>query len=97
MVDNIQFNKISPLLSSTEQVIRVDRRPRDSQNPPFNGNQQDKKKKKKKKHPEQGATRSEVTSAKQPSRQSGLAAAHQPDKETNLEDGLGKRIIDIRV
>ena len=97
MVDNIHFNKISPLLASTEKVKRVDRRPRDSQNPPFKGNQQDKQKKKKKKHPEHGATRSEVTSAKQPSRQSRPAAAHPPDKETNPANGPGKRIIDIRV
>ena len=96
MVDNIHFNKVSPLLSSTEKVKRVDQRPRDGQNLPFKGNQQDKQKKKKK-HPEHGAIRSEVTSAKQPLRQSELAAAPHLDKETNSVAGLGKRIIDIRV
>ena len=97
MVDNIHFNKIAPLLSSPEQVKRVENRPRDGQNPPFKGNQHDKQKKKKKKHPAHGAIPAEVTSAKQPMRQSGLAAAHQPDKETNPAAGPGKRIIDIRV
>ena len=97
MVDNIHFNKISPLLSSTEQVKRVDRQPRDGQKPPLKGNRQDKQKKKRKKHPKHGATRLEITSAKRLSRQSGLVAEPQPNKETNPAADPDKRIIDIRV
>ena len=97
MVDNIHFNKVSPLLSSTEQVKRVERQPRDGQNPPFKGNRQDKQKKKKKKSPEQGATRAEATSARRTSRQSGRTDEPQLDKETRPAADPGKRIIDIRV
>ena len=49
MVDNINLNKTTPLLSSAERVKRVDRRQRDQQKPPFKDALEDEKKKKKKK------------------------------------------------
>lgn len=97
MVDNIQFNKISPLLPSTERIKAVDRRPRNGQQPPFRGSPQGQQKKKKKKHPKHGVRPSEITLATEASPSQGLAATHLPDEETNPPTPRGKRIIDIRV
>ena len=97
MVDNIHLNKISPLLSSTERVKRVDRRPRDGQQPPFKGDPQAKQKKKKKKHQGRSTRLSKITSAKDISQLPGNAASRLSEEETNSPASRGKRIIDIRV
>ena len=97
MVDNIHLNKISHLLSSTERVKRVDRRPRDRQQPPDKGNPQEKQKKKNKNHPGSSAGRSEATPAMDLSPSPGHSATHLPEEETSPPGGRGKRIIDIRI
>ena len=63
MVDNINLNKITPLLSSAERIKRVDRKSRNSQQSPFKGAQQGKQKKKKKKKQRPGETPSVVTAS----------------------------------
>jgi hypothetical protein len=97
MVDNIQFNKISPLLSSAERVKRVDRRLRDGQQAPFNDDPQGKQKKKKKKHPGHGAALTETSPSVDISPHPGRAVTHRPEEETSPSAGRGKRIIDIHV
>ena len=97
MVDNINLNKISPLLSSTERIKRVDRRPRNNQQSPFNGAQQGKQKKKKKKKRGEDETPSEATSSRDNPRNTGLEATHHQEKETDSQSGQNKKIIDIRV
>ena len=96
MVDNINLNKISPLLSSTERIKGVDRKSRNSQQSPFKGAQQGKQKKKKKK--KQGGldeTSPEVTVPRD-----GLRSPEQTMKrhsETRSTADQNRKIIDIRV
>ena len=97
-MDNIKLNQISPLLSSTEKIKAVDRRPRHSQQPPFKSAQQDKqkKKKKKKKHGEDGAL-SEVIDPMDSPHFAKQAVKSPPEKKTDAKAGQRKRIIDIRI
>ncbi|MGB5750102.1 MAG: hypothetical protein WBM69_24215 [Desulfobacterales bacterium] len=97
MVDNINLNKISPLLSSTERVKSVDRRQRNDQQPPFKGALQDKQKRKKKKKKGRDGTLSESTSVKDRPHPSARAAERHQKKETESPPDQSKKIIDIRV
>jgi hypothetical protein len=97
MVDNINFNKISPLLSSTERIKRVDRKSRNSQQSPFKRAQQDKQKKKKKKKQDQDEIPSEVTASVDSPRYARHSAADQQGKKMGSKTGRSKKIIDIRV
>ena len=97
MVDNINLNKITPLLSSAERIKRVDRKSRNSQQSPFNGAQQGKQKKKKKKKKGEDGILSEPASSKDIPRNARPAVTDHPEKETNPKAGQSKRIIDIRV
>ena len=97
MVDNINLNKTSPLLSSTERIKRVDRKSRNSQQSPFNGAQQGKQKKKKKKKQGQDEIQSEATSSKDGPRYARLAVTDRHEKETDSKASQHKKIIDIRV
>ncbi len=98
MVDNINLNEISPLLSSTERVKNVDRRQRKNQQPPFRGVLQDKQKKKKKKKKEGGEGHSSetLTSRDYPHHRAGAAKGPQK-KKTESRTGSNRKIIDIRV
>ena len=97
MVDNVHLNKISPLLSSTERIKRVDRRPRDDEQAPFKEGPRGKRKKKKKKHPGRSASPSEITPARDGALPRGLEVKHPGKEETKPPARRGKRIIDIRV
>ena len=98
MVDNIHFDKISPLLSSTERIKRVDRRPRDDEQAPLKGNPQGKKKKKKKKkHPGRGASPSEITLSKVVPLPPGLEVKNSGKEQKRSSAKRRNRIIDIRV
>ena len=97
MVDNINLNKITPLLSSAERVKRVDRKQRDDQKPPFKSalnNEQKKKKKKKKRETEIPAdTRNTGDSSPRRAR-----AVKEDKKRRNSEKpDRDRKIIDIRV
>lgn len=96
MVDKINLNNISPLLSSTERVKSVDRRQRRNQQPPFKGVLQDKQKKKKKKEGEDGHSSETLTSRDNPHHRAGAAKGPQK-KKTESQTGLNRKIIDIRV
>ena len=99
MVDNINMNKITPLLSSAERVKRVDRKNRDDQKPPFKGALKDGQKKKKKKKKKKGE--SEIPAV---TRNSGDSSPRRTrdlkddqKRENSLEPDKEKKIIDIRV
>ena len=97
MVDNIDLNKTTPLLSSTERVKRVDRKRRDDQKPPFNTALKDEKKKKKKKKKRESEIPAETRNAgDSPPRR---ARAEKEDKKqgNKLKPDKDKKIIDIRV
>ena len=96
-MDNLNLNKISPLLSSTERIKRVDRRQRNRQQLPFKGTLQDKKKKKKKKKEGQDGTLPEVISSRDNPRHPEQAVTLHQEKETESKSGQSKKIIDIRV
>ncbi len=96
-MDNLNLNKISPLLSSAERIKRVDRRQRSSQQPPFKGPLQDKQKKKKKKKEGQDGTLPEAISSRDSPRHPEHAVARHPEKGTESKAGQSKKIIDIRV
>jgi hypothetical protein len=97
MVDNINLNEISPLLSSTERVKSVDRRQRKNQQPPFKGVLQGKQKKKKKK--KEGGDRGPSESfASKSSRHHRAGAVRRPqNKKVDSQTDQKKKIIDIRV
>ena len=97
MVDNINLNEISPLLSSTERVKNVDRRQRKNQQPPFKGVLQGKQKKKKKK--KEGGDRglSENLASKGSPQHHAGAVPRPQNKKTDLQTDQNKKIIDIRV
>ena len=98
MVDNINLNKISPLLSSAERVKRVDRKHRDDQKPPFKGALKDEQKKKKKKKKKSGTEiLSETRNNKESSPRRARAEKKDPKRENSMESDRGKKIIDIRV
>ena len=97
MVDHINFNKISPLLSSAERVKSVDHRQRNNQQPPFNGALKGKQKKKKKKKEGEDGSLSEATSSKDRQRYARLEVTDHQEKETDSQASQGKKIIDIRV
>jgi len=97
MVDNINLNKVSPLLSSAERVKSVDRRQRNNQQPPFDGARKGKHKKKKKKKEGEDGSLSEATSSKGRPRYARLEETDHPEKETDSQASQGKKIIDIRV
>lgn len=97
MVDNINLNKISPLLSSTERIKRVDRKSDNRQQPPFKGAQQGKQKKKKKKKEGEDGILSEPGSSKDSPRYDRLAVTDHQEKETDPQASQSKKIIDIRV
>ena len=97
MVDNINLNKISPLLSSAERVKSVDRRQHNNQQPPFNGARKGKHKKKKKKKESEDGSLSEATSSKGSPRYARLEETDHPEKKTDSQASQGKKIIDIRV
>ncbi len=95
-MDNLNLNKISPLLSSAERIKRVDRRQRNSQKPPFKGPLQDKQKKKKKKEG-QDRTLPEAISSRDSPRNPEHAVTRHQEKGTESKAGQSKKIIDIRV
>jgi len=97
MVDNINLNKISPLLSSTERVKSVDRRQRKDQQTPFKGALQDKQKRKKKKKEGHDGTLSESISFKDRPHHSAPAVKRHQKKETKSRPDRSKKKIDIRV
>ncbi len=99
MVDNINMNKITPLLSSAERVKRVDRKNRDDQKPPFKGalKEEQKKKKKKKKKKDETEIPSETRNARASSRRRARAVKGDQKRENSLEPVKDKKIIDIRV
>ena len=97
MVDNINLNKISPLLSSTERVQNVDRRQRKNQQPPFKNVLQSKQKKKKKKKEGEDGSLSKATASKGRPRYTRLEETDHPEKESDSQASQGKKIIDIRV
>ena len=97
MVDNLNLNKISPLLSSTERIKRVNRRQRNSQQLPFKGTLQGKQKKKKKKKEGKDGTLPEVISSRDSPRLPEQAGTRHQEKETESKAGQSKKIIDIRV
>jgi len=97
MVDNIDLNRVSPLLSSTERVKRVDRKQSDSKQPPFEGDLKDEqKKKKKKKKKEDGAGEKTVsTQGSSPPPAPEAKGGRKVKKKSDPEQV--KKIIDIRV
>jgi hypothetical protein len=97
MVDNIHFNKISPLLSSTERIKRVDRRPRDDEQAAFKDAPRGKQKKKRKKYSGCRASPSEITAARDGSLPRGPETQQPGKEETDPPGNRGNRIIDIRV
>jgi hypothetical protein len=96
-VDNLNLNKISPLLSSAERVKRVDRRQRNSQQLPFKGPLQGKQKKKKKKKEGPDGTLSEAISSRDSPRHPEHAVPRHQEKGTESKAGQSNKIIDIRV
>ncbi len=97
MVDNINLNKISPLLSSTERVKSVDRRQRHRQQTPFDSALPNKKKKKKKKKEgEEGIRSDAIDSTDSPQHPARAITGHQ-QKESESPAVQTKKIIDIRV
>jgi len=97
MVDNIKLNKILPLLSSTERVKQVDRRQRNSQQPPFNDTPKGKKKKKKKKKDGENVKISEAVLTEDSARLPSPTGEKRSAKDKKSREGRPKRIIDIRV
>ena len=99
MVDNININRSSPLLSSAERVKPVDRRQRDRQQPPFKGAQEkeQKKKKKKKKKQNENKSPSEALYARDGASRHARATAENQEQENKMEPEQKKKIIDIRV
>ena len=97
MVDNINLNKISPLLSSTERIKSVNRRQRNDQQPLFKGALKGKQKRKKKKKEGQDGTLPESISVKDRTQQSARAVERHQKKETESQPDQSKKIIDIRV
>jgi hypothetical protein len=95
MVDNINLNKISPLLSSTERIKGVDPKSRHSQQSPFKGAQQGNQKKKKKKKQGRDETSPEVTAPRDGWR--GPEQTMKRDSETRSAADQNRKIIDIRV
>lgn len=97
MVDNINFNRISPLLSSAEHVKQVDRKQRDHQQPPFKSDSKDKNKKKKKKKKGQDRARSESISPREGRELPARAVKGRQKQKKESEPQQTKKIIDIRV
>lgn len=97
MVDNINLNQTSPLLSSTERIKSVDRKSRNSQQSPFKGAQQGKQKKKKKKKQGQDEIPSEATASRDSPRYARDRVADHPEKKLVSKAVRRKKIIDIRV
>ncbi len=97
MVDNINLNKISPLLSSAERIKGVDRKSRHSQQSPFNGAQQGKQKKKKKKKQAPDEIPSEVPAARDGRWNPEQTMISHSETKTKATAGRSKKIIDIRV
>jgi hypothetical protein len=97
MVDNINLNKISPLLSSAERIKGVDRKSRNSQQSPFKGAQQDKQKKKKKKKHRPDENPSGVTASSNGHWNSEQAIRSHSETKTKSTAGRSQKIIDIRV
>jgi hypothetical protein len=95
MVDNINPNKLSPLLSATERIKRVDRQSRHSQQSPFKGAQQDKQKKKKKKKRGLDETALEVTAPRDVLRSPEQTIKRHSVTKSTVEQN--RKIIDIRV
>ena len=97
MVDNIDLNRVSPLLSSTERVKRVDRKQRDSQQPPYTDALKDEqKKKKKKKKKEDGAGEKPVSTRDSLPPLAPEAKGDRKVKKKSDPEQV-KKIIDIRV
>jgi hypothetical protein len=97
MVDNINLNKISPLLSSTERIKSVNRKQRSDQQPPFKGALKGKQKRKKKKKEGQDETLSENISVRDRPHNSARAVERHQKKKTESQPDQAKKIIDIRV
>ena len=97
MVDNINLNKISPLLSSTERIKGVDRKSRNSQQSPFKGAQQGKQKKKKKKKHRPDENPPGVTAPPDGRLNSEQAIRRHSETKTKSTAGQSQKIIDIRV
>lgn len=97
MVDNINLNKISPLLSSTERIKGVDRKSRNSQQPPFKGAQQGKQKKKKKKKHRPDENPPVVISPSDGRWNSEQAIRRHSETKIKSTAGQSQKIIDIRV
>ena len=97
MVDNINLNRISPLLSTTERLNRVDRKQRDSRQPPFKGALKDEQKKKKKKKKKGDSAGEETISTQDSSPQPAPEAKGGHKIKKKSDPGRVKKIIDIRV
>jgi hypothetical protein len=97
MVDNINLNRISPLLSSAERVKGVDRRQRNNQQPLFKEALKGKQKKKKKKKEGEDEALSDATSSKDNPQYARPAATDHQEKEADSAAGRHQKIIDIRV
>jgi len=97
MVDNIKLNKILPLLSSTERVKQVDRRQRNSQQPPFNDTPKGKKKKKKRKKDGDNVKISETVLTEDSAQLQSPTGKKRSAKDKKSRDDRPRKIIDIRV
>ncbi len=97
MVDNINLNRVSPLLSSTERVKRVDRKQRDSQQPPFKGALKDEQKKKKKKKKKEDGAGEKTVSTRENSLPPVPEAKGGRNTKKKSDPEQVKKIIDIRV
>ena len=97
MVDNIKLNKILPLLSSTERVKQVDRRQRNSQQPPFNDTPKGKKKKKKRKKDGDNVKISETVLTEDSAQLQSPTEKKRSAKDKKSRDDRPRKIIDIRV
>ena len=97
MVDNIKLNKILPLLSSTERVKQVNRRQRNSRQPPFNDTPKGEKKKKKKKKDGENVEISEAALTEDSVQAPSHTGNKRSAKDKKPRDDQPSKIIDIRV
>jgi hypothetical protein len=98
MVDDIHFPKGLPPVSASGRVQRVNRKKRESENPPFEKfinkeDPEDKKKKKRKKDSDKVAIGSHT---KEPFTRNFIESSNETDA-TETEDDSDKKIIDVRV
>ena len=97
MVDNINLNKISPLLSSAERIKGVDRKSRHSRQSPFKDTRQGNQKKQKKKRKQPDETPADVTVSRDDRWNPEQTMKHHPETKPKSPAGMNQKIIDIRV